>query len=223
RLHRLLPGGRTRRRGARPAHHRAPRRRAVHRRGAGGLHGGVPGRAGGAGARAARGQRRPPGRPGARLGAPGPGAGGRGRRRPGQPGRPAGAAAAGLAHRRGDGRRRRPAPRAGRGAHRAGHPYLAEALLGAAALVLILVADTASAIVFAALGALVYSTIANASALRLGPDENRPPLLIALGGLGGCVVLALSLPLPLVAAGLAVIAAGALVWLLVRALDARGG
>ncbi|GAA1074432.1 APC family permease [Nocardiopsis composta] len=104
-----------------------------------------------------------------------------------------------------------------------GTPYLAEALLGAAALVLILVADTASAIVFAALGALVYSTIANASALRLGPDENRPPLLIALGGLGGCVVLALSLPLPLVAAGLAVIAAGALVWLLVRALDARGG
>ncbi|MFW5417942.1 APC family permease [Nocardiopsis sp. CNT-189] len=110
------------------------------------------------------------------------------------------------------------AVRTGRGA-----PYLAEPLLGAAALVLVLVADLGAAIVLAALGALVYSTIANASALRLGPEENRPPLLIALGGLGGCVVLALSLPLHLVAAGLAVIAAGALGRLLVRALDARGG
>ncbi|WP_017591785.1 APC family permease [Nocardiopsis potens] len=102
-------------------------------------------------------------------------------------------------------------------------PYLAEPLLGAAALLLVLVADLGAAIVLAALGALVYSTIANASALRLGAEENRPPLLIALGGLGGCVVLALSLPLHLVAAGLAVIAAGALGRLLVRTLDARGG
>ncbi|GAB3473064.1 APC family permease [Nocardiopsis coralliicola] len=89
-----------------------------------------------------------------------------------------------------------------------GTPWVADTAVGAAVILLVLVFDLGSAVAFSAFGVLVYYVITNASALRLGPDENRPPLFVALGGLTGCVVLAMSLPLTAVAAGVVVIALG---------------
>ncbi|MUL40694.1 APC family permease [Streptomonospora sp. PA3] len=99
---------------------------------------------------------------------------------------------------------------------RFGGPHRAEVLVGALVCLVVLVADVRGAIGFSAFGVLVYYTLTNASALRLGPQENRPPLLVPVVGLAGCVVLAFSLPLSSVVAGVAVVAAGAGVWALRR-------
>lgn len=95
---------------------------------------------------------------------------------------------------------------------RYGVPFRAEAVVAAIVIGLILVADLTGAIAFSAFGVLVYYAITNASALRLGPDENRPPLIVPVTGLVGCVVLATSLPLPAVVAGVLVLGAGAGLW-----------
>ncbi|WP_047871656.1 APC family permease [Nocardiopsis sp. RV163] len=104
---------------------------------------------------------------------------------------------------------------------RHGVPHRAELLVGAVVIALVLVTDLRGAIAFSAFGVLVYYAITNASALRLGPDEPRPPLLVPLTGLGGCVVLACSLPLPTVITGMAVLAAGAGLWWLRERFDLR--
>ncbi|CAM3846632.1 amino acid permease [Nocardiopsis rhodophaea] len=96
---------------------------------------------------------------------------------------------------------------------RFGVPHRAEVAVGAVVAVLVAAVDLREAIGFSAFGVLVYYTIANASALRLGPEENRPPLLVPVVGLAGCVVLAFSLPLTSVVSGAAVLAVGAAVWL----------
>ncbi|MFL1377467.1 APC family permease [Nocardiopsis protaetiae] len=95
---------------------------------------------------------------------------------------------------------------------RHGVPVYAEASIAAVVVGLVLFTDLAGAISFSAFGVLVYYAITNASALRLGPDEPRPPLPVPLGGLVGCVVLACSLPLNAVAAGAGVLALGAALW-----------
>ncbi|MBR8743081.1 APC family permease [Nocardiopsis sp. MG754419] len=95
---------------------------------------------------------------------------------------------------------------------RFGVPHRAEIAVAAVVVALVLVGDLAGVIAFSAFGVLVYYAIANASALRLGPDENRPPLIAPVGGLVGCVVLATSLPLPVVATGMAVLGVGAGIW-----------
>ncbi|MEV2275544.1 APC family permease [Nocardiopsis sp. NPDC049922] len=95
---------------------------------------------------------------------------------------------------------------------RYGVPHRAEIAVGAVVAALVLLTDLRGAIAFSAFSVLVYYAITNASALRLGPHENRPPLLVPVAGLVGCVVLACSLPLPVGATGLAVLAAGAGLW-----------
>ena len=59
---------------------------------------------------------------------------------------------------------------------------------------------------------LTYYALTNASALRLRADEGRPPRWVAVLGLVGCVVLALTLPLASVVGGAAVALVGAAVW-----------
>lgn len=110
---------------------------------------------------------------------------------------------------------------------RHGVPHRAELVVAAVVIALVLFTDLRWAIAFSAFGVLVYYAITNACALRLGPDENRPPLLVPLGGLVGCVVLACSLPLPVVALGMAVLAVGAGLWWIrywwqIRASATRG-
>ncbi|WP_304455176.1 APC family permease [Nocardiopsis sp. YSL2] len=95
---------------------------------------------------------------------------------------------------------------------RHGVPHRAEIVVGAVVVGLVLLFDLRGAIAFSAFGVLVYYAITNASALRLGPDETRPPLVVPVVGLVGCVVLACSLPLPVGMTGLAVLGLGAAVW-----------
>ncbi|MFE3461890.1 APC family permease [Nocardiopsis aegyptia] len=95
---------------------------------------------------------------------------------------------------------------------RHGVPHRAEILVGAVVVVLVLLFDLRGAIAFSAFGVLVYYAITNASALRLGPEETRPPLVVPVVGLVGCVVLACSLPLTVGMTGMAVLGLGAAVW-----------
>ena len=71
--------------------------------------------------------------------------------------------------------------------------------------------DIRTAIGFSACTVLVYYAITNAAALTLGPDRHRrlPVRLLAVLGLAGCLLLALSLPWASVLAGLGVLTCGA--------------
>jgi basic amino acid/polyamine antiporter, APA family len=101
---------------------------------------------------------------------------------------------------------------------RFGGPHRAEVAVGLVVAVLVATVDLRGAIGFSSFTVLAYYAIANASALTLpGPVRSR---VLPVTGLAGCVLLAANLPAPSVAAGAAVLAAGAGVWL-VRARGIR--
>ncbi|MEV0164569.1 APC family permease [Nonomuraea fuscirosea] len=87
-------------------------------------------------------------------------------------------------------------------------PRRAELAVGAAVIVLLLVADLRGAIGFSSFGVLVYYAVANACALTLGREEGAPPRVVPVLGLALCLVLAATLPLASVLAGVAVFAVG---------------
>ncbi len=95
------------------------------------------------------------------------------------------------------------------GRHRV--PARAELVVAGAVVVVVAVADVGEAIGFSSCNVLAYYAITNASALRLGPGERRWRPSFAVGGLVGCAVLALSLPVGSLITGLAVLAVGAVV------------
>ncbi|MEV5827654.1 APC family permease [Spirillospora sp. NPDC052242] len=98
---------------------------------------------------------------------------------------------------------------------RFGVPHRAELAVGAVVAAVAATADLRDVIGFSSFGVLAYYAIANAAAWTLAPDEGRPPRAVPLLGLAGCLVLAFALPLASVAAGAAVLAAGA-AWYAVR-------
>ncbi|NEC70573.1 amino acid permease, partial [Streptomyces rochei] len=73
-------------------------------------------------------------------------------------------------------------------------PHRAELLVGAVVAVLAATADLRGAIGFSSFAVLVYYAVANASAWTLRPEEGRPPRLVPVVGLAGCLLLALTLP-----------------------------
>ncbi|MFG2330612.1 APC family permease [Streptomyces sp. NPDC048604] len=87
-------------------------------------------------------------------------------------------------------------------------PHRAELAVGAVVAVVAATADVRGAIGFSSFGVLLYYGIANAAAWTLGPRERY----LAAVGLVGCAVLAFSLPWTSVAAGAAVVAAGAVAY-----------
>jgi basic amino acid/polyamine antiporter, APA family len=89
-------------------------------------------------------------------------------------------------------------------------PHHAEITVGAVVLVVVLLVDVRSAIGFSSLAVLVYYAIANASALTV--RGSRWSTAVAVFGLGGCLALAATLPLPSVVAGIAVLTLGAVVF-----------
>ncbi|MEU2890452.1 APC family permease [Streptomyces albidoflavus] len=101
-------------------------------------------------------------------------------------------------------------------------PHRAELLVGAVVAVAAATGDLRGAIGFSSFGVLVYYAVANASAWTLTPDEGRPNRLVPAVGLAGCLVLAFALPLSSVVSGVAVLALGAAVHAVRRALAARG-
>ena len=94
-------------------------------------------------------------------------------------------------------------------------PHHAELAVGALVTVVVLVADVRGAIGFSSFAVLAYYAIANASAWTL--DRRASHRTVPAVGLVGCVALALALPPASTAAGLGVLAAGALLWRVRRA------
>jgi APA family basic amino acid/polyamine antiporter len=88
-------------------------------------------------------------------------------------------------------------------------PHRAELAVGAVVAMVTATADVRTAIGFSSFAVLVYYAIANASAWTLSAAEGRPPRVIPVAGLTGCLVLAFALPLSSVIAGAAVLAVGA--------------
>lgn len=95
-------------------------------------------------------------------------------------------------------------------------PHHAELAVAAVVAVAVLLVDLRGAIGFSSFGVLTYYAIANASALTLPPAQRRWPRGLAVAGVGGCALLAATLPASSVAAGLAVLAVGSAVFLLRR-------
>ena len=100
-------------------------------------------------------------------------------------------------------------------------PDRAELLVGAVIALIVLVADVRGAIGFSSFAVLVYYAIANASALTLQPLERRWPRWLAAAGLGGCALLAVSLPLTSVLTGAALLAGGAAAYAVRRRTRSR--
>ncbi len=82
--------------------------------------------------------------------------------------------------------------------------------VGIVVAILAAVVDLRGAIGFSSFAVLLYYAIANASAYTLEPLVRRR--VIPVLGLAGCLVLAFSLPLTSVLAGVAVVAVGAAIY-----------
>lgn len=93
-----------------------------------------------------------------------------------------------------------------------GVPHRAELLIGAVVAVLAATTDIRGAIGFSSFAVLIYYAIANASAWTLQPEQGRPPRIVSITGLLGCIVIAFALPLPAILSGAAVLAVGAAVY-----------
>ena len=102
-------------------------------------------------------------------------------------------------------------------------PHVAEVSVGAAIILLVLVADLRGAIGFSSFGVLVYYLIANLAAVTQPPAERQVPRALSVAGAIGCLVLAVTLPWASVAAGVAVFVVGVGVRLIVRATRRRRG
>lgn len=95
-------------------------------------------------------------------------------------------------------------------------PHHAEIALAVVVGVLVLTTDLRGVIGFSSFGVLLYYAIANASAYTQPPEQRRWPRALNILGLIGCLVLAVSLPLPAVITGAAVLAAGLLARLIIK-------
>ncbi len=87
-------------------------------------------------------------------------------------------------------------------------PHRAELLIGVVVAVLAATTDLRDAIGFSSFAVLIYYAVANASAFTLGRDEGRPPRVVPVIGLLGCVVLAFAMPRWSVLSGVAVLGVG---------------
>jgi APA family basic amino acid/polyamine antiporter len=66
---------------------------------------------------------------------------------------------------------------------------------------------------------LSYYAVTNASALTLGEDEGRPPRIVPVVGLIGCLVLAVFMPTPSIVAGVLVSVFGIVYYVTRRGLE----
>jgi APA family basic amino acid/polyamine antiporter len=80
-------------------------------------------------------------------------------------------------------------------------PHRSELTIGVAVAILAAFTDIRGAIGFSSFAVLTYYAVTNASALTLRGDEGRPPRIVPIVGLVGCLVLGFSMPIRSVAAG----------------------
>ncbi|MFB9239811.1 APC family permease [Plantactinospora siamensis] len=104
-------------------------------------------------------------------------------------------------------------------------PHRAELAVAAVVITVVCLGGLRGAIGFSSCTVLVYYAVTNAAALTLEPEPGRrlPVRALAVLGLAGCVLLAVSLPPGSVLAGFGVLAAGALAYLLRRRLARPAG
>lgn len=93
-------------------------------------------------------------------------------------------------------------------------PHRAELAAAAIVCVVVAVADLREAIGFSSFAILTYYGLANASAWTLSGEQRHWPRWVAGLGVGLCALLAVTLPLPSVIGGTALLATGSLVWIL---------
>jgi APA family basic amino acid/polyamine antiporter len=96
-------------------------------------------------------------------------------------------------------------------------PQHAEVAVASTVICLVLFFDVRDMIAFSSFGVLVYYAVANASAWRQSAHFRRWPRTVNVYGLLGCLALTVSLPTAAVVVGVAVLAAGLLGRLLLRA------
>jgi APA family basic amino acid/polyamine antiporter len=90
-------------------------------------------------------------------------------------------------------------------------PRSAEVAVALVVAVVIVLGDLATSVTFSSFCVLVYYAVANAAALTL--DTGPLPRAVAVAGLGGCLVLAASLPVTTVAVCVSVLALTGVVYL----------
>jgi APA family basic amino acid/polyamine antiporter len=95
-------------------------------------------------------------------------------------------------------------------------PHVAELAVGTTVVAIVAFADLRSAIGFSSVTVLAYYAIANASAWTLAPEERTWPRAVPVAGFAGCLAIALALPARTVVSGAAVLAVGALLYLVRR-------
>jgi len=95
-------------------------------------------------------------------------------------------------------------------------PHRAELAAAAIVCAVVAVADLREAIGFSSFAVLTYYGLANASAWTLSGEQRRWPRWLAGLGAGLCALLAVTLPLPSVIGGTALLATGSLMWILHR-------
>jgi APA family basic amino acid/polyamine antiporter len=100
-------------------------------------------------------------------------------------------------------------------------PHRAEVAVGCIVAVVAASADIRSAIGFSSFAVLTYYGIANAAAWTLPREQRRWPRWVAALGVLGCALLALALPLRAILPGGALLATGALVYVVRRGRSAR--
>jgi basic amino acid/polyamine antiporter, APA family len=98
-------------------------------------------------------------------------------------------------------------------------PHRAEVVIGAVLVVLVLVTDLRGAIGFSSFAVLTYYAVANASSWTLTAEERRWPRWLSALGLGGCVLLAFTLPAASVLGGIVVLGLGAAGYLIRRTVS----
>lgn len=99
-------------------------------------------------------------------------------------------------------------------------PVAAEAVVALLAIVAVLVLDPARLVGFSSGAVLVYYAIAHLAALRQPRGERWLPRVVQLVGLGGCLLLAATLPWQAIVLAAAVLAVGIAVRLVVRTVKA---
>lgn len=95
-------------------------------------------------------------------------------------------------------------------------PHVAELVEGLIVIALVVTVDLRGAIGLSGVAVLTYYAITNAAALTLTAEQRRWPQAVAVLGLIGCVVMALSLPPTALGTGAAVLGLGVVVRLLSR-------
>jgi APA family basic amino acid/polyamine antiporter len=102
-------------------------------------------------------------------------------------------------------------------------PHRTELTVGVVVATLAAFTDIRGAIGFSSFAVLSYYAVTNASAITLRDNEGRPPRIVPIVGLIGCMVLAVSVPVQSIVAGMLVSAIGIVYYVIRKGLERKSG